>query len=233
MLISTDNHAFDSMTTLQYLPGEMLNLIATQIPHEVCVLVTWFHLNRERVPFRASDKDEMKIVGAFTTLELANRAGASYVKNKVEPFIRVEDRGGQHLPPARPTRMQEFDDGTKEWTIFTQTDNHRTTVQTFKHTLREYIWDKKDMPLPLHIYMEHDQKCPCCNTPEEIEAAEIAEVEADEREWLKLQKRRKRAILKELEAIEKMDLDSVVLSEEEEEGEDDNETEDEDTDHSV
>lgn len=222
--IPTDSATPGNTTTPQYLPGEMLNLIAEQVPQEVYVVVTRFTPYRNHRNFDSSDRDLSKVIGTFSTLELANRAGKAYVHQKVEPFIfgRDDEAIAQRL--RAKTRQQVSRDRTTKWTVYARYDDSHTTVRTLRHTMRKSLWEKKDMPLPLHCHEEHGAKCPCCHTAEEIEAQEKVEAEVDERMYQRMKKRRRIEISKELEELKKDEsLDTVDLDEQTEDEFDDSE----------
>lgn len=65
--------------------------------------------NRERTESCNDGADRAMSIGTFGSLELANRAGEVYVKQRLEPFVLRKEEGYFVL---RDTEKKKMDDGT-------------------------------------------------------------------------------------------------------------------------
>lgn len=202
-------------TVKQYLPGEMLNLIAARVPQEVYDVLNIFSPTRNGQRWTGDDKDMVKTIGTFKTLELANTAAESFVKHKVKPMLLTEGR-------LEGTKKKTFSDGTIRWRLIPHRPDFSCTVMTQKCLVCETVWNEQEMPLPLHGDMVHNSRCRCCNTAEEIEARKKARLQAEKRRVQREKKRKMVKISKQLKELEKdKTLERVDLGEETEEDTDD------------
>lgn len=232
-LAPTESVGLSKAAATRYLPAEMLNLIAEQVPQEVYVVMTTFAPNVNSFGYHSRDEVKTEMIGIFGTLELANRAAEAYLEQRIKPFVRA-DRSYGHILSDR-TETNKLEDGTVWLSLTERHGGHTSFVQTFRETICNDMWRREEMPLPRHCYRKHDSKCPCCNTPEELEAVQNAEAKLQARILLRSKKRRMMRVTEQLtkisEELEELKkdktLDTVNLEEDTEVEDEDYEVDDE------
>lgn len=189
------------MATTRYLPAEILNLIAAQIPQEVYVLLCIWQSSE----LHNNELEQTSLIGTFSTLQLANDAGTEFMDQKIEEVEcteRVILRDCQEPETRWSYNYDNWtnDDGMKSWSIEADHSKQYFLLHVMRQKLvRNGEWDSREIGLPSND-LEHGEDCQCrdnetkgCSTEmngnddeisdegdEEIEDGEPEDAEAEE-----------------------------------------------------